>query len=1056
MSSSKRSLFDFIFVRPVPGTLLAFLLILGGVVGYGMMIKESLPDLELPQAVVSVEWPGAPPDLIEKQVVNEIEKKLKSLGGLKRLRSGSRDSFGVVAVEFEAGAPLDESMQQLRAKVGDAEAELPDGAKKPEIEQVSVTDAPIVTFALYGDVDPGTMARTAKDLEERLERIGGVKAADLQGERDEVVRVRLDPDRIRAMGISPTVVRDAIQRANLDSPLGRIEMEDMQSLTVKYEGQFADLHRLWTVPVKRLPGGRVVRLAEIADVDMGLEKENVRTFVSSRGADYKRGISISVKKTSGRDTVKLVEQSVALMEGYAAGPYWPQGLQWELVSDDAEIIHENLSTVFNNGWQAMLAVFVVLLFVLTWREALVAGLSIPVTFLGAVAAALAMGYTMNQLVIIGMVLALGMLVDVFILVMEGMHEGLFTLRLGFAESARRTVKTFAVPAFAGQMTTILAMAPLFAIGGVDGKFIRTIPATAIACLLISFVVAFLCCIPLSRKAFAGAVGAGKQDEGPSKSDRMAEAASARLGAWLLGGPLASRKVAGLWVAGAVVLFVLAMMAGGTLPSEMYPKSDGRNLGITVELAPGTQLEESQRIADKLGEVLRAKDYLQNVTMYVGAKSPFATGDISQSVTVKEDSGIIGFSALFTPKDRREMLAYEYVPQLRADMAAVLADVPGSLLLMTPSEGGSGGGDPVQVELFGDDMEGLRAMAVAVGAALKSVPGTSDVRDNLGGARTDVTLSPRREALDFYGISESDLTAQVRIGLENDAIGTFKMPGTEDNLDIVLGTQWPSRGDALGGPRLMEELAYLSIVAGDGRTVPLPVLASYSVGEGSQVIVHKDGRRSVTVSSRVEGRTPQEVLDDLRPVLERMKAHWGEGYGYGFGGEAEKSGETYATVPAALGMALFMVFAVLALVFDSFRQPFIIMLTVPFALTGTMGGFFLAWVPMSFPAMIGIIALIGIVVNNAIVMVETMNAHRAAGVPLKEAAARGAADRLRPIVSTTVTTLVGLVPLALSDPMWMPLCLAIICGLLVSTVTALAVIPCLYLLMGDTGTGGVEA
>ena len=258
--------------------------------------------------------------------------------------------------------------------------------------------------------------------------------------------------------------------------------------------------------------------------------------------------------------------------------------------------------------------------------------------------------------------------------------------------------------------------------------------------------------------------------------------------------------------------------------------------------------------------------------------------------------------------------------------------------------------------------------------------------------------------------------------------------------------WPSRGGLPGGPTRIEEVGLIRPFKPNGKTVSLFSILNPVLGEAPLSITHQGGRRSVTVMSKTENRTVNEILSDLEPVLKELKREWPTGYHYHFGGEAESAAETYSSAGKMFFVAIFLVFALLALQFGSFVQPFIIMLSLPFAMIGTFGGFFLVWIPFSFPAMIGIISLVGIVVNDAIVMIETMNKHRKQGISVRQAAARGAADRLRPIVSTTITTVVGLIPLSLSSPMWMPLCNAIIFGLISATLISQLVIPCLYLLL----------
>ncbi|HEJ83009.1 MAG TPA: efflux RND transporter permease subunit [Desulfobacteraceae bacterium] len=392
------------------------------------------------------------------------------------------------------------------------------------------------------------------------------------------------------------------------------------------------------------------------------------------------------------------------------------------------------------------------------------------------------------------------------------------------------------------------------------------------------------------------------------------------------------------------------------------------------------------------------------------------------------------------------MAFEYLDGLRDELTAALTRYPGSLLVFTPQTGGSTTEDPIQIQLEGDDMERLREMSVQVQAALRGTPGASDVRDNLGSARQDVKFLPNREALDFYQIGQDDLAYQMRFAMTDDEVGKFPLGGTEEDMEIRMGMAWPSRRGLPGGPTQLAEVALIRPFKPNGETVSIFSILNPVVAEAPLSITHQGGRRAVTVLAKTENRTVSEILSDLEPQLQKMQADWPLGYAYHFGGEAESAAETYSSAGKMFVVAIFLVFALLALQFGSFTQPFIIMLSLPFAMIGTFGGFFLAWIPFSFPAMIGIISLVGIVVNDAIVMIETMNTHRRHGLSVRESAARGAADRLRPILSTTITTVVGLIPLSLSNPMWMPLCNAIIFGLISATLISQLVVPCLYLLM----------
>ncbi|MCF2908676.1 efflux RND transporter permease subunit [Pseudoalteromonas sp. DL2-H2.2] len=1037
---NKQGLAHKLFVDKVISTLLLAILLVGGVLAYSGMLKENYPDLEIPQAIITVEWPGAAAEQVEKEVTKPLEDALNGLQGLKKLQSGSQFSYAVIAVEFKSDEPMNEAMQRLRAKVDEGKAEFPGAVKTPLIEQVSVNDTPVIEFMLYGSLDDTSFSQVVKTIEKRLEAKPGVKKVDKGGYRETVVHVRMLPDRLRSLKISPNLVRQRIEEANLDTSWG--EYDDGNRIHRLYlAGRFDDIRALQQLPIVRLNDNRLIRLEEVALVYKGLDKVKSETYFSELGEPFTQGVSLGVKKRPGVDTITLINEVKTAMADYQTQGFWPDGLKVQIISDESALIDESFANVFSNIWQAMLAVFIILMVLLTWREALIAGAAIPLTFLGALMILGLFGYTLNTMMIIGMVLALGMLVDVFILVMEGMHDNLYSKRLSFKEAALATVKTYAMPAFSGQLTTILAMAPMMAIGGVDGKFIRLIPITAVLCLVLSYLIAFVICIPLSQYLLSNA----KQTQ-MSRVDRLTQIAGQSLQRWLNRFALRSRRRAGAWVAGSVIVWLISIGLMSTLPSLLYPKADGRNLAITIELGPDATLAQSRSVAERAGAYLATQPYFENVTMYVGKKSPRAISSISDQLLLNENPNLVGFSALFVPKDERSQLAYEYIPELRAGLNEMLADVAGITLLFTPEVGGSSNDDPVQIVLSGSDMAQLSAYASQVQQQLATINGVTDVRNNLGAWQSQVRLTANREALNFHGITEQDFASQLRLATEADEYGKFKLAGTEDDLKIRLSTYWESRDEDIGGPKSLAEISLISLFTPEGELVPGGNLVEYEIDSVPPLYTHAQTQRAITIKAKVEGITVGEVIAQLEPHLQAWQQTWPEGYRYSYAGEAENAEETYGSAGVVFVLAIMMVFAVLTLALGSFKQPLVVLFTIPLALIGTFSGFWVFQIPFSFPAMIGLIALVGIVVNNAIVMLDTINGHIKAGVELSDACARGAADRLRPIIGTSITTIVGLVPLGLSDPTWFPLCFAIIFGLLASTLVAMIVIPAMYMLV----------
>lgn len=1029
----------FFFLKPVFGILLSMLLAIGGFLGYAAIVKEANPDINIAIATVTTTWAGADPQTMEQQVTNELETEIQSVENLKELRSASFSGFSIIQVEFNSEADVDQSIQLLRDAVSQAEPNLPREADQPVVEQISFDDVPILTIALFGDLDATVLNLAAERLQDRLEKVSGVSEVNLGGARDEVVQVQLDPSRLVALQISPTTVANRIQTADRDVPLDEVESNQIGT-QVRFYGRFRQLEDLRELPITRLDG-RVVRLSEIASVRRELEEEESRAFISWQGRQFEPVISMGIKKVPGQDSIEVINRVIAEIEAAQQNPeLWFPGMKYRVISDESEIIWEDLENLFTNALQAMAAVFVILFIALSWREALIAGLSIPLTFLGALAILWLTGQTLNTMVLIGMVLSLGLLVDVFILMMEGMHEAIFISKLDFDQAALKTVKTYAPPAFSGQLTTILAMVPLMAISGTMGKFVRLLPITAIICLLLSFAIAILVDVPLSRFLLAGV----SKENKTSRIDRLSETASERFTQWSLNHTVRNQTTARAWTAGTIALFLCAVFAFTQIPTVFFPDTDERDLSINVEMPPTTTLETSQAVADDLGQLLRSKDYFESVIKYVGRRSTLVS---SGELQPTQASYLVGFDAVFVPEEQRQLNSFDYVDKLRPQLEAALTSYPGATLVIN-SQQAAQNEDPIQVEITGNNLSELRRISGDIQLALRQIPGTTDVRDNLGDLQPELKLIPEREQLDFYGISEEQLAAQARYYMTTNDVGDFVLGGNEEDLEIRLSTSWPSRGGEVGGPTRRDELLSVRFF---GSNPDQPVIAADSVietvqGQTPLSITHRGGERTVTVLAKVASRTVGEILSDLEPKLEQMQQSWSPGYRYQFTGEAEEQAETFGSAGQALVLAIIMVFAVLVLQLGSFRQPFIILLAIPFALIGTMGGFFLAWIPFSFPAFIGVISLVGIVVNDAIVMVDTMNHYEQEGMNVRKAAAHGVSDRLRPILTTSLTTIIGLIPLALSQATWMPLCSAIIFGLIAATLSALLVVPCLYLLL----------
>lgn len=1030
-------LFHFFFIRTVPAVIWVLLLLLLGLLGYSSMIKESLPDLEIPQAYVVTSWEGATPEMIEKEITTRIEKEIKGMKGLKSYYSSSQHQLSIVVVSFHAEMGVSEALLLLQRKVNSAQAHFPKSVEKPKIEESSVRDLPVATVNLLGNLDKSILENKARVLKEQLEQIQGIKKVRLVGESKKIVKILLHPERMKALGLSPSLVQEILRANNYDAPWGTFDDDRMQ-FRMRMTGTFNDLDAIRSLAITRMPDGNVIRLSDIGLVKKGTMAQKTKASLSWHNGPFVPVVAMNLHKSSGQDTIKLITKARQLLKEQEQSASWPAGLSWQISGDKAQVIDDELSRGLTNGWQAMLAVFAVLMVMLTWREALIAAISVPLTFLGAAAVLWAMGYSFNLLVIVGMIFALGLLIDDFILIMEGMHEAIFVKRLNFIQAVHWTITTYALPSLSGTVTTILVLLPLVFLGGIDGKFIRLIPLTAIVCLVLSYIVSVVLGPPLSRLVF----DKRKKHSTPSRIDTLSTSTGAALSNWLLRTVIPSRKRALLWIGLAGLLFIFSLGAATSMRNTLYPKEDGRGLGITIQLSKGTDLEYSEEVAQRVGNILSSKPFLSYVFKVVGEKDAYSMGSFHDMLSPTKSPDIIGFSCFLVPRNERAELAHKYVEPLRTELEAALADEPGTTLIMSPETGGASSEDPLQIDIAGNDPKVLKELSIEVRKVLARTPGIVDIRDNIGPPSMELRLTPQEEALDFHQVSRQELASQMIALMEQEKIGTFRRSGNDTDMDIRLGTLWPGRNKAIAAPQDWEDLERLTIMNQQNQPVSLWSLSNPTMDESPTVIKRKNGIRSVTILAKLDDIYVTEVISRIRPILDTMEAEWPAGYSYTFAGEEEVD-ETWEKMGKMFILAMILVFAILALIFDSLRQPVIILFTVLFALIGVFCGFFWADIPFSFSAAIGVVALVGIVVNDSIILVDTMNTHRKQGMETTLAAGAGAADRLRPIASTTLTNLAGLLPLALSDPGWAPLCWAVIFGEIAATFGAVIFTPAMY-------------
>ncbi len=1017
------AIWTFFTEKPALTYLVTLSLVLFGVGSALTIQRESAPEVQVPVAIVTSTLSGASPEDVESLLVEELESAVANIDGIKKLTSTAREGVGTVVVEFDASADIQESIDKVKDEVDKVRGDLPEDATEPVVSEVNFADQPVVIAALTSDLPVTEFRKEAELLKERIEGVRGVSRAEVSGVREPEVRVVVRKEALTLHGLTLEAVVNALRANNVTFPVGSIEMGGVE-YAVEFKGKLTDPSEVADVPIVT-PNGTVLTLADIATVAPGVEDYSTIARVSQNGSPATQAATLTVYKQRGSDITALSRDVTALLKRENGNG---TTLTTAITFDAGDQILRDLRQLSGTGLQTVGLVLLVLLVALGWREALIASLSIPLSFLTALMVMNATSNTINFISLFSLILSVGLLVDTAIVVVEAIHTNL--KKDGDKHAAViQALAEYHYPLTSGNLTTIAVFAPLFTISGVTGEFIDSIPFTVIAVLVSSLAVS-LGIIPLIATSLL-------RRRSVSTLEQRQEAYAEKVRAWYRRTiPLLldyrGRKRALL--SGLTVLLIALMSAPavGLIKVSFFPQGNVDFLYISIEEPQGTPLARTDLSARAVEEVLLTIPEIESFTTTVGAGSVFdespESGPRYASVSVNLD------------KDRERTSSL-----ILTDIEQALAGLPGiDARVQQPNEGPPTGA-PVLITFFGDDMVELKGLAARAADTLREIEGTRTVEASGQDDATEFALRVDRRRAAELGLSPAQLAGTLRTAIFGTDATTIKRGG--DEIDVVvtlnLNSAWRTVYDT--NRVSLEALRDLPVQTPQG-TVLLGSVLSESLEASSDTIRREDEERIATVTANVrEGANARDVSAEFEhrfleegplPDGVRMKV----------GGETEDVDQSFRDTFRALGIGIVLILAVLVVQFNSYRQALIVLSTVPLSLIGVLLGLLLTREYLSFPSMLGFIALAGVVVNNAIILVDVWNRMRVdhPELPLRTVVIEGAALRLRPIFLTTLTTIVGIAPLAFASDLWRPIAIAIIFGLSFAVVLTLVLVPALYL------------
>lgn len=987
--------------------------------------KESAPEIIVPIGIVTTVLPGASALDVEELVTNPLEDSIGNIDGLDKLTSSSRDGLSMITAEFDTNADIDKSIQDLKDAVDSARAELPRDATQPVVSEVNFAEQPIFVISVSSALEGAAFTALGEDLSSEFLGVQGVSKAVVEGTRDREIQVVVEEAKLAQYNLSLSAITGALQGNNLTLPVGTVTTEDVE-YAIRYEGKINDPDEISNIPVGSF-GGEAVYIRDVGHVYNGVSRENTLSRVSTNGAPAESALTLSLFKRSGVDVTEMAkavnEKLVALQkEGELLGES-----QVLIVFDQGEQVRKDLSDLIEVGFETVILVVLCLLLTIGWRESVVAALSIPLSFVIAFIGLYMSGNTINFISLFALILAIGILVDSGIVITEAIHT-----RMRKFEDADRAaaaaLKEYAWPLIAGTMTTVAVFAPLFFISGIVGKFIASIPFTIIFVLLASIVVA-LGMVPLI------AIYLTRESHG-NRFEEIQEEYTHKTQVWyreqlvrFLHNKKAQRIF--LWSLTIGLFLALLLPVTGLLKVIFFPPEDVEFVFIEVEATQGTPVQSTDLTVRAVEEFLYEKPYVESFTSTVGAGSPF---------TGNTNSGGKFANITVTLKEGRTESSAEIANDLRDSFK----DLKGADITVAEQMTGPPTGAPINIKFIGDNLGDLALATESATRILSTIDGVRDVNASTKNAATELVLKVDTARANEAGIPAHSIGEVLRAAVFGTIATTITENGEDIDIVVKLGID-PDTTDPSATPRVtLDDIRNLSVTNQFGQNVLLGSLMVEELGAANATIAHEDEERVESVSASVEApKTATEVMAEFTARTGELTLPPGVRLSYG--GETEDINKTFTEMAFAFIAGLVLMLAILVLSFNSIRYALYLLLAVPLSLIGVFVGLALTGQALSFTSLLGVIALAGVIINHAIILMDSMiHFHTTrADEALIDIVADAAVSRLRPIVLTTITTVIGMIPLSTISDFWSPLAYAIMFGLTFAMILTLVLVPTLY-------------
>jgi len=999
--------------------MLMLLITVAGVTSYVTLPREAAPDVEFPMILVTTVYEGLSPEDVENTITREIEQELAGMRGLKEMKSTSAEGISTISCEFHPDVDIEDALQRVRDKVDLAKADLPPEAEEPIIEDINIADFPIMMIGISGTISPVRLKYLAEQLEDIIETIPGVLDVDVIGALEPEIRLEIDQDRLSAYGLTLPEILNLIPSENVNVSAGGLETEPAK-FNVRVPAEFDQPEEVQGLQIA-VRDGKPIFLKDVARVSVTYKD---RTSYSR--LDGQQSITVSIQKRIGADILPIAARVKAVLAEFRKRA--PAGTDIKLTMDRSKDIKMMVADLENNIVSGLVLVVLVLVLFMGWRTSMIVALAIPMSMLMSFAAIAVLGYTLNMVVLFSLILSLGMLVDNAIVIVENIFRHR-ELGYGKLEAAMKGTGEVAWPVITSTATTVAAFSPMLFWPGIVGDFMKYLPVTVIITLTSSLFVAMVISPTVCSIAAGGKRHAHERREGAFVRNYR-KLLAITLEHWPV-----TLSLAGLLLAGLTIIY--AKRGSGVV---FFPDIEPRRALLNIRCPQGTNITETDRIARIVEQRVEPfRDEIEDVTTTVGA------GGGGDPISSSSGPHVANITIQFLDFEDRRRPSDETVKDIRR----AVSDVAGAELKLEKEEKGPPAGAPVTVQIFGEDFETLERLSQQAKQLIADVPGLVNLRSDLEATRPELVFRPDRPKAVRLGVNTMVVGQFLKTAIFGMKVGTYRT--FDEEWDITVRLPVEQR-------RNIEDLFRLHVPNASGAAVPLSSLGKFEYTGGFGTIYRLNQNRLVTVTGDNEGRQSDAVLKDVQARLAALDLP--EGYGIRYAGQKEEQDKAAAFLSKAFVIAVLLIVMILVTQFNTLSVPLIIMTTVMLSTIGVLAGLLIRQMPFSvIMTGIGVISLAGVVVNNAIVLLDYTRRLQRRGMDVVEAAVQAGVTRLRPVLLTATTTVLGLVPMATglgfdvhklsfttrseSSQWWSSMATAVIYGLAFATLLTLVFVPTLY-------------